>query len=140
MTEADARQRWGDDAVVVSHDYGHVDRAVTAARTAGFSTLVGDRRGRLVGATVVGPTAGEVIAEFAGAITRGDDISMLYRSVHPYPTYALGAATLAQTYLQQRWLTPRTRRVTRPLFAVLRAADTIVGAIRTWASRAEDLR
>ncbi|MGH2804863.1 MAG: dihydrolipoyl dehydrogenase family protein, partial [Thermoleophilaceae bacterium] len=68
LSEAQARRRWGERARAVEFDYARLDRAVTADRALGFAKLVGDRRGRLVGATVAAPAAGESIAELAAWI------------------------------------------------------------------------
>jgi pyruvate/2-oxoglutarate dehydrogenase complex dihydrolipoamide dehydrogenase (E3) component len=66
---------------------GEVDRAVTEGRTRGFCRLL-LRRGRLIGASLVGPQAGELIHELALAMqvnARVRDISAL---IHAYPTHA----------------------------------------------------
>jgi pyruvate/2-oxoglutarate dehydrogenase complex dihydrolipoamide dehydrogenase (E3) component len=120
MTETQARDRWGEDAQTAVHDYAESDRARTAGRGYGFAKLVGDRRGRLVGATVCAPAGGEVIGELAGIVGRGGRMDEVFRTVHPYPTFALGAAMAGGAHLRARWLTPRTRRVTRPALAALR--------------------
>lgn len=120
LTEQQARNLWGDHVTIARSDYAHVDRALTAARGEGFAKLVGDRRGRLVGATVAAPAAGEIIAEFAAIIARRGRIGDVYRTVHPYPTYALGAATAGASYLQKRWLTDRTRTVLSPVLSATR--------------------
>nr|WP_205808796.1 FAD-dependent oxidoreductase [Micromonospora sp. HNM0581] len=97
-TLAEARRRHGDrvHARQVAHE--HVDRAVTDGRTDGFTHLVTGPGGRLLGATVVSPRAGESIAELAAAIRRGDQVRDVAGTVHAYPTYADGPwnATLAQ--------------------------------------------
>src|SRR3954452_1167734 len=58
LTEAEARERFGEGAITVTHDYAHNDRAITAGETHGFAKLVGDPKGRLLGATVCPPRAG----------------------------------------------------------------------------------
>nr|WP_121401063.1 NAD(P)/FAD-dependent oxidoreductase [Micromonospora sp. M71_S20] len=120
LRAAQARHRWGDRAIVTRLDLADVDRAVTAGRTDGWATLVADPGGRLVGATIVSPTAGEFIGELAALIARRGRLTDLYRTVHPYPTYALAAVDAAGEHLQRRLLTPTTRRLTRPLLAALR--------------------
>lgn len=125
LTEAQARGLWGDKTVVARSDYGEVDRALTAARGNGFAKLVGDPRGRLVGATVAAPAAGEVIAEFAALIARRDKVGDVYRTVHPYPTYALGAATAGANRLREQWLNDRTRKVTVPVLSALRRISAL---------------
>jgi len=47
------------------------DRAVAEADTAGFSRLMLHHRGRVIGASVVGPRAGEALAQLTLAIRRG---------------------------------------------------------------------
>ncbi len=120
ISEAQARGLWGDKTVVARSDYRDVDRALTAARAQGFAKLVGDPRGRLVGATVAAPAAGEVIAEFAAIIARRGKVGDVHRTVHPYPTYAMGAAMAGADRLRDQWLNDRTRQVTRPLLSALR--------------------
>lgn len=120
LREREARARWGGDARVARTDYDRVDRAVAAGRTDGFAKLVGDPKGRLVGATVAAPAAGEAIAELAGVIARRGKIGDVFRTVHPYPTFGLGPATASGEHLRERLLTPRTRRVVRPVLGALR--------------------
>ncbi len=64
-----------------------VDRAVIDGHTAGFARIATDRHGRVVGATVVGPRAGEVLAELTLAVQHGMRLRDLAVSTHPYPTY-----------------------------------------------------
>lgn len=67
-----------------------VDRAVTDGTTEGFTRLVLDRKGRVLGATIVGPRAGEAIAELVLAVKRGLRARDLAGAVHAYPTYTYG--------------------------------------------------
>ena len=64
-----------------------VDRAVIDGDTAGFARIATGRRGHIVGATVVGPRAGEVLAELTLAVHHGLRLRDLAVSTHPYPTY-----------------------------------------------------
>ncbi|MGR8009505.1 dihydrolipoyl dehydrogenase family protein [Streptomyces hypolithicus] len=81
-------------------DHDRIDRAVADGRTDGFTTLVLNARGRITGATVVAPRAGETIAHLATAVRLGWTPSQYARTVHPYPTYADGPwhAALADVY------------------------------------------
>jgi len=71
-------------------EHRHVDRAVAEHHTGGFSRLVLDRRGCVVGATLAGPRAGEALAEVALAIAKGLRPRALAGTMHAYPTYADG--------------------------------------------------
>ena len=121
LRAAQARARWGDRAVTARLSLSDVDRAVTAGRTDGWVSLVADPSSRLVGATVVAPAAGEVIGELAGMVARRARLTDLYGTVHPYPTYGLAAVDAVGELLQQRLLTDRTRRLTRPVLRLMRA-------------------
>lgn len=91
------------------HD--EVDRAVVEGRTAGFSRLVLDRRGRVVGATVVGPRAGEVLAELALAIRHGLRARDLAGVMHAYPTWADGPWNAAIADVRERLAAPVPHRL-----------------------------
>ncbi|RVW02192.1 oxidoreductase [Rhodococcus xishaensis] len=65
----------------------HVDRAVAERETTGFTRLVVDGKHRIVGATVVGPRAGETIGEMVLAVKQGLRTRDLAGTTHPYPTY-----------------------------------------------------
>ncbi|RZT83850.1 pyruvate/2-oxoglutarate dehydrogenase complex dihydrolipoamide dehydrogenase (E3) component [Pseudonocardia sediminis] len=72
---------------VQTRDHDEVDRAVTDGDTTGFARLVVDRRGRVAGAVVVGPRAGEVLAELTLAVRHGLRTRDLAGTMHPYPTH-----------------------------------------------------
>jgi pyruvate/2-oxoglutarate dehydrogenase complex dihydrolipoamide dehydrogenase (E3) component len=120
LTEAQARERFGDKVTTATHDYAHNDRAITAGETHGFAKLVGDPKGHLVGATVAAPRGGESIAELAAWIAAGRKIDDVSQTVHAYPTFSEGQARAADDYLRQKYLSPRVRRFTRPALALLR--------------------
>jgi pyruvate/2-oxoglutarate dehydrogenase complex dihydrolipoamide dehydrogenase (E3) component len=123
LTEAEARVRLGRDPLVVRHDYAESDRALTEGRARGFAKLVTGRRGRLLGATLVAPAAGESIAELAALVRRGGTAADLSQAIHAYPTYTEGPARAAEQWWTERYLNARGRRVLRPLLAALRAVD-----------------
>jgi pyruvate/2-oxoglutarate dehydrogenase complex dihydrolipoamide dehydrogenase (E3) component len=124
LSEAEARERLGRDPLVLRHDYAESDRALTAGTANGFAKLVTGRRGRLLGATVVAPAAGESIAELAALIRQGGTVADLSQAIHAYPTYSEGPARAAEQWWTHRYLTPRGRRLLRPLLATLRAVDS----------------
>ncbi len=82
----DADDARGLHVVRQGHDHG--DRAITEDATVGSTTLVLDRRGRVVGACVIGPRAGETIGELALAVSEGLRASALAGTTHPYPTHS----------------------------------------------------
>ncbi|MGW0734763.1 dihydrolipoyl dehydrogenase family protein [Streptomyces sp. NPDC002851] len=115
-TAAEARSTYGDKARVRTLEHDRVDRAVADGRADGFTTLVLGPRGRIVGATVVAPRAGETIAHLAAAVRLGWTPAQYARTVHPYPTYADGPwhAALLDVYARLE----RGRGVTGGLLAL----------------------
>ena len=84
-TEAEARCRHGDAVQILRADYAGNDRAVAEGLTNGFVKLI-VLKGRIIGATVVGAQAGEVLAPLALAVSARLKLSALAGVVLPYPT------------------------------------------------------
>lgn len=120
LTARQARERWGDRAVLARAEHAALDRAMTEAETTGFSLLVADRRGRLVGATVVGATAGEAIAELTARVKARDRIDAVSTTVHAYPTFAEGPSRAADEHLRERYGRRRYRVAATPVLAARR--------------------
>ncbi|WP_152185082.1 dihydrolipoyl dehydrogenase family protein [Segeticoccus rhizosphaerae] len=99
-----------------------VDRAVTDATTAGFTTIATDAKGRVLGATVVGPRAGEALAELTLAVRHRMRIRDLAGTTHPYPTYADAGWNAAIADVRASLTRP-------PLSTIVRTAST---ARRHW--------
>ena len=101
----------------------HVDRAVTAGQTAGFARLRLDRRGRVVGATIVSPRAGETLGEMTVAVARGVTAGQLGSVQHAYPTFSDGAWDAAIAERRARLATPAARAGLGALLRVRRWRD-----------------
>ena len=104
--------------------HSHVDRAVAEGASGGFARLVIDKKGRVLGATVVGPRAGETLGELTLAITRGLTTRDLAGVTHAYPTYNDGPWNAAIADVQDQLERPTTRRA---LNALARARSWWVG-------------
>ncbi len=98
----------------------HVDRAIAEDRTRGVTRLVVDRRGRLVGAVIVGPRAGESLAELVLAARHGLRARDLAAAMHAYPTYGDGVWKAAIAEVQHGLHRPAVAAVTRMLSALRR--------------------
>jgi pyruvate/2-oxoglutarate dehydrogenase complex dihydrolipoamide dehydrogenase (E3) component len=100
MTEDEARARFGDRIRIQHIDMARTDRALTDGAPDGFIKLIALPRplsgGRLLGAVIVAPRAGELITEYALALDHGLSPLDLAGTIHPYPTYAT-AAQLAES-------------------------------------------
>jgi pyruvate/2-oxoglutarate dehydrogenase complex dihydrolipoamide dehydrogenase (E3) component len=85
LTEADAKKRNGDVKVLRWH-FKENDRAQADGKTKGLVKVIIGKRGRILGASIVGQSAGELIAPWVLAITQNLKISAFASMVLPYPT------------------------------------------------------
>ena len=86
LTEQEAKA--GNTAYETSRfDLAELDRAITEGQPQGFvKVLTAVGSGRILGATIVGEQAGELIAEFVCAMQHGIGLGKLLATVHVYPT------------------------------------------------------
>ena len=71
---------------VLRWPYAENDRAQAERKTDGMVKLITDRKGRILGADIVGAGAGEMINIFALAVAKKMKVSDLRAFVPPYPT------------------------------------------------------
>lgn len=84
LTEAEARERYGK-IDVTREQFGDNDRAVTEGDTRGFLKLV-RHRGKVVGVTIVGARAGELLQPWAQIISGKASAFALGSAIVAYPT------------------------------------------------------
>ena len=113
LTEAEAREMYGEEVRVAQRPLTQVDRAVTDNQQDGFIKIVHLPKGKILGVTIVAPRAGEMITEFA--IAKQHDLSLddLAQTIHVYPSYSMGVQRLAAQVAMQRFLTSTVGKVLR---------------------------
>ena len=110
LTEREARGR-GIDVSTFVQPLATLDRAMTDAATDGFAKIhVRRGTGRIVGATIVAPHAGDVIGEVSVAMASRMSLGTLAQAIHPYPTYAEAIRKCGDLYNRTR-LTPRVKAI-----------------------------
>merc|ERR1711998_587342 len=72
-----------------------VDRAVCDSAEGGLIKVVLDKKGFIVGATIVGPRAGEMIAELQVAMYAKKKFTALANVIHAYPSFSFGVYSMA---------------------------------------------
>jgi dihydrolipoamide dehydrogenase len=74
-------------------------RALSLGRPEGFTKLLWDKEtGRVIGGAIVGPNAGDLIAEIGLAIEMGADAAHIGMTIHPHPTLSETVAFAAEAY------------------------------------------
>ncbi|WP_013323810.1 dihydrolipoyl dehydrogenase family protein [Gloeothece verrucosa] len=84
LTEAEARKKY-DDIYVLKQAFADVDRAQAEGKIAGFAKIITRRNGEIIGAHLVGSSAGELIHEIVLAMSNQLKVSAL-SGIHVYPT------------------------------------------------------
>jgi pyruvate/2-oxoglutarate dehydrogenase complex dihydrolipoamide dehydrogenase (E3) component len=91
--------------------YMENDRAITADATNGHIKVITDRRGSILGVTIVGAGAAENIAAWSLAVGRKLKIDALAGLIVPYPTYGELGKRAAATYFMRGLTSSRVRRI-----------------------------
>jgi pyruvate/2-oxoglutarate dehydrogenase complex dihydrolipoamide dehydrogenase (E3) component len=113
-TEAEARAR-GLAVGTVRSSFAENDRARTERASEGFLKLVVDRRGRPIGATIVGRHAGELVHLWVLAIQERIPLRRIASMIAPYPTLGEAGKRAAGAWFEPALFGPRTRRFVRLL-------------------------
>jgi pyruvate/2-oxoglutarate dehydrogenase complex dihydrolipoamide dehydrogenase (E3) component len=87
------------------------ERAQAKGETDGHIKIVADRKGSILGVTLVGSQAAENIAVFTLAINQRLNIEALAGVIVPYPTYAEVGKRAAMTYFNRGLTSPLVRRI-----------------------------
>ncbi|WP_051056328.1 dihydrolipoyl dehydrogenase family protein [Halanaerobium saccharolyticum] len=87
LTEAEAKEKYGNQIKVYELDYSDLDRAVTESEN-GKAKFICDKRGKLLGAHIIGDRAGEIIHACQILKTFNLPLKKLQSVIHAYPTYS----------------------------------------------------
>lgn len=115
LSERQARDKHGDAIKVLRWKLAENDRAQTERTTEGMVKAITDRRGRILGAAITAPHAGELIQPWCLAIAKRLKISALASFVPPYPTLGEASKRAAGSYFTEALFGPRTRWLVRLL-------------------------
>ena len=117
LTEAEARVIYPGVSVARA-DYADNDRARATRHTVGFAKVMVGRGGRILGVTIVGPQAGELIGVWSLAMASGLKIGAVAGMVAPYPTLGeiskrAGGAHFAPRLFGSPWVKRAVRLLAR---------------------------
>lgn len=145
LSMAEIGKRYHPSAVVkLLVPLSTTDKGYTDEVARGFILVYAMRlTGRIIGATIVGPKASEMISFFTLAISSDIPLYRLYRLVYPYPTLSGAIQKIADqfvrqtlpnlvpeigNYLRYRWATPpKDKDATEPKMATAQTAPAVRG-------------
>jgi pyruvate/2-oxoglutarate dehydrogenase complex dihydrolipoamide dehydrogenase (E3) component len=108
--EKEAKQKNVDyDLFVVPFE--DIDRAVVESEESGFAKILTQKGSdRILGATIVGAHAGDLLDEFVLAMNANIGLGRIASMIHAYPTFAELARKAGDKYSKTR-LTPRAKKI-----------------------------
>lgn len=112
LTQAMAEEQ-GIAVNAVRWDFAEMDRAVAERSKAGFIKILVNKKGRVVGATIVGKAAGELLQPWALAIASKMKLSTMAGHIAPYPTLSEINKRVAGAYYTPRLFSKSTQRLVR---------------------------
>ncbi len=110
LTEAEARNR-GIAIKISRWPYNDNDRAQIERETRGHIKVVTTRNGKIIGTSIVGANAGELIAAWALAVAQGLNISAFAELMLPYPTLSEIGKSAAIDFFTPRLTSLWVRRI-----------------------------
>lgn len=119
LYESDLQER-GIEHTTYTRHFHDVDRAILEGETAGFVKIhVKKGSDKILGATIVGPHAGDMISEITVAMQADVGLGRLANMIHPYPTTAEAIRQCGDAYNRTR-VTPTIKKVFNRLMALQR--------------------
>ena len=115
LSASDARKALGDRVRIATWPFAENDRAQAERATEGFVKAVVGPGGRVLGATIVGARAGELIQPWVLAVARNLRIGAMAAVIAPYPTLGEASKRAAGSYFTEALFGSRTRRLVRTL-------------------------
>ena len=116
LNETEAKEQ-GLAFEVSRYGLDDLDRAIVDSEAWGFiKVLTAPGKDRILGVTIVGPHASELINEFVLAMTHGLGLKKIMATIHIYPTYAEANKFAASQWRRQhapQWLYPWLERFHR---------------------------
>jgi pyruvate/2-oxoglutarate dehydrogenase complex dihydrolipoamide dehydrogenase (E3) component len=113
LTQAQAHEAYGDEITILRSPFHENDRAQAERRTDGLLKAITTRSGKIVGVSILGPEAGELIQVWGLAISQGMNIKALAGMIAPYPTLGEVSKRAAGSFFTPRLFSQRTRGLVR---------------------------
>lgn len=112
LMEAEAKARDGA-ARAVTWAFEENDRAQAERASEGFIKMVAGKSGKILGATIVGRHAGELILPWVLAVQKALKVKDMTSIIAPYPTLSEVSKRVAGAYFAPALFSERTKRVVR---------------------------
>ena len=100
-----------EETITLKKEYSHNDRAITEHEENGFIKIITNKRGMILGVTIVGAQAGELIGLVAMAMKNNLPITALSKTIMPYPTHMYALRTCADLFRKASYTDTKKKMV-----------------------------
>ncbi|CAI8282654.1 MAG: Mercuric reductase [Rhodospirillaceae bacterium] len=112
LTWTEAVSRYGAEAVRrTDWELRDNDRARAARRTEGLIRVISDKKGKILGASILAPNAGELIHSWTLALQAGLKMSAMAGTIAPYPSWSEASKRAAGAFFTERLFSARTKKL-----------------------------
>lgn len=111
LNEAMARGKHGGDIRILRFPFAENDRAIATGKTGGLVKVITTPKGRILGCSILGAGAGELILPWCLAIQNKLKIGAMAQVVAPYPTMSEASKRAAGSFYTPSLFSPRTRKI-----------------------------
>ena len=111
LTAEAARERHGDGVRELTWDFGENDRAQAERMTDGLIKAVVTAKGKVLGCTIAGQHAGELIYPWILAVQNGLKVGAIAQMIAPYPTWGEVSKRAAGAFYTPKLFSRRTRGI-----------------------------
>ncbi len=113
LTEAQAREKHGDDIRILRWPYHENDRAQAEGETEGMVKAITTKKGVILGCGIAGAQAGELIHTWVLAMSQKIKIGGVATMIAPYPTLGEVSKRAAGSYYTPSLFSEKTRKIVR---------------------------
>lgn len=111
LTEAAARKIHGDNVRCVHWEFEENDRAIAEREREGAVKIIATKKGKILGASIVGAGAGDLIQMISVAMANDVKISGLTKIIAPYPTRGEAVKRAASSWYTEALFGPKGKRI-----------------------------
>ncbi len=116
MMHEEARGKYAD-AKTMKFPFADIDRAVAERKPEGFIKVTTTKRNKVLGVTIVGHNAGELILPWVMAVQKGMGVGEMAAFVAPYPTLSEITKRVSGSFFTPMLFSEKTKRIVRFLLS-----------------------
>ena len=108
LTEAQAKEKYSNFKVR-RWEFTENDRAIAEGATSGLVKVITDKKGNILGASIVGKNAGDLIQTWAFAVANKQNVKAFTNYIAPYPTRGEASKRVSSAFFTDQLFSNKTR-------------------------------